>query len=225
MNLQGSIKKLQKVGINLYIELEQYFSENKLIRDFWKAMAQDVMQQSKSLHSLPRSFWNRLHNKQNSLGEAIHYSLSIQTTNKKEDKSLKRCFLRTYDFEEPTILKVYAPLIRYMRKECTGQALDFYIMVKAHLARTMRITEAFGGNPLFVQRSSALLQCFEKEVQMPQAEEEGKGAHGKTQATRKSRSKKKTKAKLRAKIPKRARPRRTKSLFEKIDLRRRRVRR
>jgi len=224
MNLQGSILRLQKIGVDLYVDLAQYFRENNLIRDTWDAMAQDELQQITGLDALPRSFWNRLRREQNGLLQAIHSSSSSQATEKPEDRSLRRCFARTLDFEEPVILRVYVPLIRQLRQEWTGKALDFYIMVKAHLARINRVTEAFSGDPLLTQRSAALLQEFEKQVQVPQVKPKVKVFKGKTRVSRSARAGK-MKERLPAKISNRARARRPKPLFEKISLRRRRARR
>jgi hypothetical protein len=168
MNLQGSITELQDTIIKLYLDLEQGFRENQLVRDLWSAMAQDVTQQKRSMSALPHSFWTKLKDEQDGFSRAVS-EIRKQTNENKEDQSLKSCLERTLIYEEPTTLQLYAPIIRKLREDWTDQALDFYIMVKAHLARITRVTQAFAGDPVVIQRSSLLLQRFEKEVQEPHA--------------------------------------------------------
>jgi hypothetical protein len=150
--------------------LEQRFSENQLIRELWGAMAHDVSQQIASLDALPPSFWNELRKDQDGLSIKAAESEQHQVIDNEEVNSLRACFDHALRLEEPTILKVYVPLIRRLRENLTAPALDFYIMVKAHLARITRVTEAFSGDPLAIQRSNLLLQTFEKEVQEPHVE-------------------------------------------------------
>jgi hypothetical protein len=168
MSLQGSITELQDTIIKLYLDLEQGFRENQLIRDLWSAMAQDVTQQKRSMSAIPHSFWHKLKDEQDGFSRAVS-EIRKQTTENKEDQSLKSCFERTLIDEEPTTLRIYVPIIRKLRENWTDQALDFYIMVKAHLTRITRVTQAFAGDPVVIQRSSLLLQRFEKEVQEPHA--------------------------------------------------------
>lgn len=162
MNLQGSITGLQDTVAQLYLELEHHFKENQLIRDLWGAMAHDVAQQKQSLNVLPPSFWNQLKSEKEEISEAVSESTKKQTAEKKEDQTLKSCFEIALLFEEPTTLKVYVPIIRKLRENWTDQALDFYIIVKAHLARIMRVTQFFAGDPIIIQRSNLLLQRFRK---------------------------------------------------------------
>lgn len=168
MNLHGSISKLQNSGARLYVEVAQCFKENNLIRDIWLEMAHDKEQQVASLRSLPRSFWIELKKQEDGLLEATQSCLQFAERSKDEERSLKKCFTETLEFEEPIILKVYAPLIRQLRTEWTDHALDFYIMIKAHVARLLRVVQSFSGDPILVQRASTLLQNFEKEVQAPE---------------------------------------------------------
>ena len=169
MSLQGSITEHQDAVIKFYHELEQRFSENQLIRDLWNAMAHDIMLQKRSMNVLPPSFWHQLKAGQNGLSRAISEA-SRQISEKEDDPSLRRCFERTLAFEEPAILRIYVPIIRKLRENWTDRALDFYIIVKAHLARIMRITQMYAGDPVIIQRSNLLLQHFEKDVQEPPAE-------------------------------------------------------
>jgi hypothetical protein len=168
MSLQGAITELQDRIVKLYLDLEQGFRENQLVRDLWSAMAQDVTQQKHSMSAIPHSFWNKLKDEQDGFSRAVS-EIRKQTTENKEDQSLRSCFERTLIYEEPTTLRIYVPIIRKLRDNWTDQALDFYIMVKAHLTRITRVTQAFAGDPLVIQRSSLLLQQFEKEVQEPHA--------------------------------------------------------
>jgi hypothetical protein len=167
MNLHGSIKDLQNKTVQLYLKLEHRFSENGLIRDLWNAMANDVSQQIRSLNALPPSFWNQLKKDQSLALIAAVEGASRQSIDNEEDLSLMDCFGRALCLEEPTILKVYAPLIRKLRENPTAPALDFYIVVKAHLARITRVTQSYSGDPAVIQRANSLLQAFEKEVQEP----------------------------------------------------------
>jgi len=168
MNLQGSITELQNAAVQLYLKLEHRFRENGLIRELWGAMAHDVSQQANSLKALPHSFWSQIKKDGDGLIEATIKGAQQQITEKTEDLSLPGCLEFALHFEEPAILKIYVPIIRCLRKNPTYPALDFYIMVKAHLARILRVTESFSGDPLVIQRSNLLLQSFEKDVQEPE---------------------------------------------------------
>ena len=170
MNLHGSIRTLQNRIAHLYIQLEQRFSENMLIRELWSSMAHDVSQQIQSLNALPQSFWNQLKKEPDpELTSSIEAAAGQNIANE-EDPSLKGCFIDVLRVEEPAILKVYAPLIRKLRENSSAPALDFYIMVKAHLARITRVTQSFAGDPDIIQKAHNLLQSFEKEVQEPPIE-------------------------------------------------------
>ncbi len=170
MNLHGSIADLQKSAIQLYLKLQQRFKDNVLIRELWSSMADDLSQQKSSLKALPPSFWNQLHKEHNELLQAVVTYARLQVTDNIKDLPLKSCIEGALQFEEPTILKIYIPIIRSLRENLTNPALDFYIMVKAHLARIARMTASFSGDPIIIQRSSLLLQTFEREVQEPQVE-------------------------------------------------------
>jgi len=234
MNLHGSITDLQKRVSQLYLKIGQRFSENSLIRELWSAMEHDLSQQLHSLNALPASFWNQLIKRQDGLIESIGSAKKFQVDDSKEDLSLKICFERALSVEEPTILKIYVPIIRSLRENWTDQVLDFYIMVKAHLARIMRVTQAFSGDPLIIQRSNLLLQNFEKEVQgPPPAPPKRVAAKAKAKVSQPVPSKKKVQ-KRHPHAPKRARslvkrvkirPARTKPLINKVSLSRSRARR
>ncbi|MBN1568878.1 MAG: hypothetical protein JXA73_13600 [Acidobacteria bacterium] len=149
----------------------------------------------------------------------------------KEDQPLVSCFEHALRLEEPTILKVYAPLIRRLRENLTAPALDFYIVVKAHLARISRETKAFSGDPVLIERSDSLLQAFEKEVQEPHIEVQIHA--GKKPQVRHMGPGKVTVKKVQKAVPK-ARPlakrakilhSRTKPLVKKVSIQRRRARR
>jgi hypothetical protein len=167
MNLHGSIKELQNTIVQLYLKSEHRFSENSLIRDLWSTMAHDVSLQVSSMNELPHSFWSQLKQDKDGLSVEAAEGIRHQHIENEEDPSLKRCIERALQLEEPTIQKIYIPLIRKLRENLTGPALDFYIMVKAHLARIVRVTESFSGDPVIIQRANLLLQNFEKEVQEP----------------------------------------------------------
>jgi hypothetical protein len=231
MSLHISITEIQSSIVKLYLKLEQRFKENKLISELWCAMAHDISQQIVSLDALPKSFWNRLKSEPDGLSKSIGCRTQPQAFEKTDDLPLARCFESAILSEEATILKIYVPIIRSLRKNWTEQALDFYIMVKAHLARIKRVTEAFSGDPIVIRRSSLMLQNFEKEIQESQIEiirQEKKPHAGKLAREKQSRKKQSQKTPKhphllvnRSKIH----PGRTKPLVEKVNLRRRRARR
>ena len=170
MNLHGSIADLQKASIQLYLKLQKRFKDNVLIRELWESMAGDVSQQKDSLKALPPSFWNQLQKEHGELVQAAIPYARLQVIDDIKDIPLKSCIEGALQFEEPTILKIYIPIIRSLREDPANPALDFYIMVKAHLARIARMTASFSGDPVIIQRSSLLLQSFEREIQEPPAE-------------------------------------------------------
>ncbi len=231
MNLHGSIKELQNSIAQLYLKLEERFSENHLIRELWGAMAHDVSQQILSLNALPQSFWNQL--KKDKVGLSIETieGLRQQSVAIEGDISLSSSFEHALRLEEPAILKVYAPLIRRLRENLTTPALEFYIMVKAHLARISRVTESFAGDPVLLQRSQQLLQAFEKEIQEPHIEikiSAKKKPQAKHAAPGKEPVKKPQKAVRKAQpLAKRTKilHRRAKPLVKKVSIQRRRARR
>lgn len=230
MNLQGSITENQNAIYQLYLKLEQHFTENILIRELWSSMAQDVLQQISSLKNLPVSFWAQQKKNPERLPEPIHQARSSQTIDKVEVLSLKLCFSLALDYEEPTILKVYVPIIRNLRKNWTNASLDFYILVKAHLARIVRVTEYFSGDPILVQRANLLLQGFEKEVQEPEISiilPDKKSITPHAEQKRKPESKNKKPLKVPRPLAKHATAphSRTKPLAKKVELPRRRARR
>jgi hypothetical protein len=165
MNLHGSTTELQNTLAQLYLKLEQRFNENRLIRELWSGMAHDILQQIAGLKTFPLSFWSQLKKDQDGLLSANIQSAKLQAIEKPEDLTLGKCFELALYLEEPTILKIYVPIIRSLRKNWTNTALDFYILVKSHLARIARATDSFSGDPITRQRSNLLLQSFEKKVQ------------------------------------------------------------
>ena len=167
MNLHGSIKDLQNKIVQLYLKLEHRFSENGLIRELWGGMANDVSLQIRSLNALPPSFWNQLKKDQNLPLIAAAEGASRQIIEIKEDQSLMDCFSMALCLEEPAILKVYAPLIRRLRENSTAPALDFYIVVKAHLARIMRVTQSFSGDPASSNAPTLCCKLLKKRFRNP----------------------------------------------------------
>lgn len=230
MNLQGSITENQNSIYRLYLKLEKRFTENTLIRELWNSMAQDLTQQIGSLKKFPTSFWTQKKKNPEGLPEAVHQAHSDQSIDIDEVISLKLCFALALEFEEPTILKVYVPIIRSLRKDWTVASLDFYILVKSHLARIVRATESFSGDPILIQRANLLLQGFEKEVQEPEITvivSEKKSISKNAKQIKKPVSKNKKLPKAARPLAKHAKPThsRTKPLAKKIDIRRRRAHR
>jgi len=169
MSLKSSLARLQRRGARFYLELAEQFGGNSLIRESWQSMARDMEQQAESLQTIPTRFWLQLKDAEKTLEEAVQESQNPRSLDSSDGTSLHGCFDRTLRFEEPLTLRLYAPLIRRLRTESRGHALDFYIMVKAHIARLIRLVQPFSGDPLFTQNALRLLEAFEHEVQAPEA--------------------------------------------------------
>ena len=211
--------------------MEHRFSENALIGELWTAMAHDVSQQIRSLNALSHSFWNQLKKEKDSALIAAVESAIKLSVEKEEDQSLKGCFNNALCFEGPAILTVYAPLIRKLRENNTEPALDFYIMVKAHLALITRVTQSFAGDPIVIQRANSLLQAFEKEVQephivvqIPEKRKKNPAQPARRQEQAKKIHKPAAKARPMAK-PAKILHRRSKPMAKKVSISRRRARR
>ncbi len=227
MNLHGSITELQNRVVGLYLKLQQRFKENNVISELWSAMASDLSQQVNSLDGLPGNLWHEL--KRDDQFSGVIGDIRSRIPEDTEHCSLLGCFEYVLSIEEPVILKIYGPILRNLREHWSTEALDFYILVKAHLARITRVMQAYSGDPLILQRSSSLLQQFEKEVQAPPATVLDEMAVRKRPAREKKSNLKSKRSSapthpLAAKHAK-TRNERGKSLVEKIDLRRRRARR
>ncbi len=168
MNLKGILAGSQRSGADFYRKLAQAFESNQVIRETWAAMAQDMDLQATSLENLAPGFWRRLkEDTEPSLDSERAFPTQQQLIDIKENISLQACFVATLNLEEPLILRAYVPLIRHLRQEFSDQALEFYIMVKAHVARLSRLIQPFAGDPGLLQRVTSLQQQFEHEVQAP----------------------------------------------------------
>jgi hypothetical protein len=163
--LRGSLSQLQRAVAKIYSQLQQHFEGNYLVSSLWAAMDHDLQAQVESLKKLPPSFWQSLKNQEKALAREAELVSPVSAD--WLAGSLRSCLARTIDLEEPIILKVYAPLIRRLRSEWTGHALDFYVMVKVHIARVARSIQLFSGDPALSLRCAVLLHSFEKEVQEP----------------------------------------------------------
>jgi hypothetical protein len=163
MTLQDSITELQENVADLYAKLETRFTENQLIKDLWTAMSHDISHQILTMKALPSSFWKQI--KGEGLAETIAHIQRFKGIEKIEDLSLRSSLELALSAEQSTILKAYVPIIRLLRKNWTDKSLDFYIMVKAHLARITRVTQSFSGDPSIIQRAQLVFNNFDKEVQ------------------------------------------------------------
>ncbi len=238
MSLKAAFAKVQNTGGQFYLQLAQFFEENPLIRETWNAMAQDLEQQAASLDGLPSPFWNMLKSDEKVLLDVTRECISLQTLENHEDRSLHHCYVRTLDIEEPLILRSYVPLIRLLRTEWSDHALDFYIMVKSHMARISRIIQPFSVDPVLLQRVHNLQLRFEFEVQAPVIAEvepprkvarikrAGSSRPGAVQKLRKAPTASRT-TKRALPLAKRAQHivKRTKPLVHKLEISRRRARR
>ena len=172
MNLLGTIVEHQNSLLRLYRKLEERFEENGVIQSFWHGMAGDVSSQIQSLKSLPSSLWNQFKNDaDNSFESAVKTVKDVSTPPADiANISLRDCFEISLQMAEPAILKIYARVIRMLRKNPTMPALNFYILLKAHVTRLVRTTESFAGDPLLIRRAQLLLAGMEKEVREPALE-------------------------------------------------------
>jgi hypothetical protein len=171
MNLRASLAKVQNLGARFYLHLAKHFSENALIRETWAAMADDFDRQLSSLRELRPVFWKQLKTEEKTLLTAVRETsglLHAEFASPPSEWSLQRCFARTLGFEEPIIIRLYAPLLYRLRNVGTDHALDFYITVNAHVTRLTRLIQLFSGDPALIQRCTALLENFEKTAQAPQ---------------------------------------------------------
>lgn len=163
--LRGSLAQLQREAARYYSRLQQRFEGNYLIGGMWAAMGHDLQVQTESLRKLPPSFWQSLTDHEKELTHAIRMLPPPNVD--RQAGSLQWCLAQTIEIEEPIILKIYAPLARHLRRAWTELALDFYVMVKAHITRVAQSIQLFSGDPALSQRCALLLQSFEKEVQEP----------------------------------------------------------
>jgi hypothetical protein len=183
--LKGSLSQLQRSVAKYYAHLQQRFEGNVLVSGMWAAMGNELQSQVENIKKLPASFWCALQQQEKELALAAEIRVPAAAGG-----SLHSCLAQTLDLEEPIILQIYAPLIRRLRSDWTELALDFYILVKAHIARLAQSIQLFSGDPAFGLRCALLLQNFEKEVQeAAQPEPAPSHAAKKKPAARKPRAK------------------------------------
>jgi hypothetical protein len=218
MTLLGSIAKLQNQGIQFYSSVAQVFGENNLIRETWLSMALDLKQQVDGLESLPHSFWSQLKDEEAGLRESIQGCWKPHSLENDPDRTLRHFLCLSLEFEEPLILKVYVPLIRHLRADWSGQELDLYIMVKAHVARLLQVIRSFSGDPISIHRVVALIETFEKKVQVPNEPTSYRAKRGVltavSAATRKPQERKKEASRHSRKIEKRSIPKQREALLK-----------
>jgi len=169
MNLLSVIAGHQNSLLQLYRKLEQRFEENSIIKTLWSEMAGDVSLQIQSLKSFPSSLWTQLKNASDDDFASAVKSISSPTADV-AGISLRDCFETSLALTEPVVLKIYARIVRLLRKNSTAPALNFYILVKAYIARLARTTESYAGDPLLVRRAQLLIAGLEREVQDPDPE-------------------------------------------------------
>ena len=169
MNLLGAIVEHQNSLVQLYRKLEERFEENSVVSTFWRDMSGDVSQQIQSSKSLPSSLWNQFKNAPDGGIVSVVKGVPSPPAGVSEI-SLRDAFDISLQLTEPVVLKIYARIVRLMRKNSTAPALNFYILVKAYVARLVRTVESFAGDPVLIRRAQLLLLGFEKEVQEPDPE-------------------------------------------------------
>ena len=165
LTLRGSFSKLQRAVAKYYIQLQQRFGANSLISETWAAMGNDLLIEAESLKKLPPSFWQSLKKQEKELTRAAELILPPDAARSTE--TLHSYLVQTLDLEERIILEAYPPLIRRLRASWTDLALDFYVMVKAHVARVERLVRGYSGDPALSQRCALLVQNLERAFQEP----------------------------------------------------------
>ena len=220
LTLRGSLSQLQRHIARYYSNLQQRFEGNTLVSGMWATMGHDLQAQVENLKKMPASFWSSLKDQEGQLAQAAHVTLPTV------EGPLRSCLEQTLALEEPVILKVYAPLIHRLRSDWTEMALDFYVLIKAHISRLAQSIQMFSGDPALSLRCVVLLQNFEKEVQgqvkIAPVKEKPQRRKARTKPTRVKIQAARTKRAVRAidKISKRAKP-----LVQKIEIPRRRAQR
>ncbi len=230
LSLRGSLGKLERNLAKIYSQLQERFAGNSLISGTWAAMGNDLHAQAESLRKLPHSFWESLKKQERELARAAESIVPPDAG--KEHSTFQVCLVKTLDLEEPVILKIYAPLIRSLRNDWTELAVDFYVMVKAHIVRVSRLIQSYSGDPTLSLRCATLLLNFEREVQ---ERAEPAPAPSRSKAKKRVAAKRGTKAAPKRRVPMAAKARSVRSidkivkhpkpLVKKIDISRRRARR
>ena len=170
MGLHASLAKMLRAGSRFYQERADCFVHNPVIREAWLLLAHDMQQQARSLESLPPDFWREFHSSEREIISNIEKCSFIKARGYPCDTvPLQDSIVRTLSFEEPVILGIFAPLIRRLRLAWIERALDFYVMVKAHVARLTHLVRTYSSDPVLIQRGISLLGAFEQEVQKPAA--------------------------------------------------------
>jgi len=169
MNLQGSLARFLKSGSIFYRRRADCFNQNQIVRDAWLRLAQDMDLQASSLHNLPPAFRREIQTDQRDLVESVGSGFPIKGDAQPCDSVLLEESLgRSLSLEEPVVLRIYAPLIRRLRRAWTSRALDFYVIVKSHVVGLMRLVQTYCGDPALIERATILLENFEKEAQEPE---------------------------------------------------------
>jgi hypothetical protein len=168
MGLHGALTKLLKTGSSFYEERADCFVHNPVIREAWLLLAQDMRQQAQSLESLSAGFWREFHSSEHEIISSIERcGFAREPSSPCDAVPLQESISRALCFEEPLILRAFAPLIRRLRLAWTYPSLDFYVMVKAHVARLSRLVRTYSSDPILIRRAVSLLEDFEREVQGP----------------------------------------------------------
>ena len=130
MSLSGTIAGHQNSLLQLYRKLEKRFEENSVIQTLWRDMADDVSLQIQSVKSFPSSVWNQFKNVPDNDFESAVKSIHSPPVDV-ADISLRDSFEISLQLTEPIVLKIYARIVRSLRKNSTAPTLNFYILVKS----------------------------------------------------------------------------------------------
>jgi hypothetical protein len=147
--------------------LAKRFTGNVLIIETWNAMANDFLQLGESLRALPKASTVFAKEDEKAFLTELSDLSSLIAAKVSRDGTLQEHMSRALDLEERLTKKIYAPLIYRLKSNWTARYSDFYILVKAHITRLNRLILPCAGDPILIQRTIALLEGFEQEVQRP----------------------------------------------------------
>jgi hypothetical protein len=173
--IRTALVRLQQERIRFYLNAAEKFTANPLIRDKWLAIAGGLDVQGAVLKNLSPSFWKFLNEDEaGSILEAAKQAVALKGPSDSGQVTLHEYLTRTLDLEEPTVTRVYAPIVRDLRANWTARAMDLYVMVRSHLTQLTRLIEPFCGDPSLCRRCSSLADRFDQEIQRSKVVEKEK---------------------------------------------------
>jgi hypothetical protein len=170
--IRTALVRLQQDRVNFYLKAAERFTSNPLIHDKWLSIAGGLDAQGGILKNLSPSFWKFLdEGEAASILEAARQAIGEKGVADSGQVTLREYFTRALELEEPTVTRVYAPIVRDLRVNWTARAMDLYVMVRSHLTQLTRLIEPFCGDPSLCRRCASLADRFEQEIQRPKVVE------------------------------------------------------